>query len=168
MFDTRRPAQETNVVSRFGARITLVQLDQIDDGILAVLVADARASYPRIGREVGLSAPAVKRRIDRLVRSGVIRRFTAQLNPVALGATTESFVEVTCTGRTTPDDITRALQDHPQVVAAYTVSGVADALVHLRCASITELEQVLERIRRDPHIERTTSVVVLTRLLDRR
>lgn len=143
-------------------------LDQIDEQILTVLGADARASYPRIGQEVGLSAPAVKRRIDRLFRSGVIRRFTIELNPVALGATTESFVEVTCTGRTAPDDITKALTSHPQVVAAYTVSGQADALVHLRCSSITELEQVLERIRRDRHIERTTSVVVLTCLLDRR
>jgi DNA-binding Lrp family transcriptional regulator len=143
-------------------------LDQIDEQILTVLAADSRASYPRIGQEVGLSAPAVKRRIDRLFRSGVIRRFTVELNPTALGATTESFVEVTCTGRTTPDDITKALSSHPQVLAAYTVSGEADALVHLRCDSITELEQVLERIRRDRHIERTTSVVVLTCLLDRR
>ncbi len=143
-------------------------LDHIDEQILAVLQVDARASYPRIGQQVGLSAPAVKRRIDRLSRSGVIQLFTVQLNPSALGATTECFVEVTCTGRTTPDDITRALSSHPQVVAAYTVSGVADALVHLRCRSITELEQVLERIRRDRHIERTTSVVVLTCLLDRR
>ncbi len=145
-----------------------VAVDQIDERILAVLGEDARASYPTIGREVGLSAPAVKRRIDRMVRAGVIRRFTVELNPAALGATVESFVEVICSGRTTPDDITRALSNHPQVVAAYTVSGVADALVHLRCRSITELEHVLERIRRDRLVERTTSVVVLTCLLDRR
>ncbi len=143
-------------------------LDRIDEQILAVLDADARASYPRIGQEVGLSAPAVKRRIDRLFRSGVIRRFTVELNPTALGATTESFIELTCTGRTTPDDIVLALKSHPQVVAAYTVSGEADALVHLRCSSIAELERVLERIRHDRHIERTTSIVVLTCLLDRR
>ncbi len=53
-------------------------------------------------RRVSLSAPAVKRRVDRLRSAGVIRGFTAVVDPAAVGWTTEAFVELFCTGRTTP------------------------------------------------------------------
>ena len=103
-------------------------------------VADARASYAEIGTRVSLSAPAVKRRVDRLRATGVIRGFTAVVDPAAVGWTTEAFVELFCTGRTTPAQIGVAARRHPEVVGAYTVSGEADALVHLRAADIAHLE----------------------------
>ena len=113
-----------------------MQLDDIDQRIIALLSADARASYAEIGSRVSLSAPAVKRRVDRLRAAGVIRGFTAVVDPAAVGWTTEAFVELFCTGRTTPAQIAVAARRHPEVVGAYTVSGEADALVHLRAADI--------------------------------
>ncbi len=49
-----------------------LQIDAVDQRIIALLVADARSSYAEIGAKVALSAPAVKRRVDRLRSSGVI------------------------------------------------------------------------------------------------
>ncbi len=141
-------------------------MDGIDRRIVASLVADARSSYAEIGAAVSLSAPAVKRRIDRLRATGVIRGYTAVIDPAALGWTTEAFVELYCTGRTTPVQITEATRRHPEVVAAYTVSGDADALVHLRAADISHLEQALERLRTEPFITSTRSMIVLSRLVD--
>ncbi|MFD0784359.1 Lrp/AsnC family transcriptional regulator, partial [Micromonospora azadirachtae] len=109
-----------------------MQIDAVDQRIIALLVADARASYADIGLRVSLSAPAVKRRVDRLRATGVIRGFTAVVDPAAVGWTTEAFVELFCAGRTTPAQIGAAARRHPEVVGAYTVSGEADALVHLR------------------------------------
>lgn len=60
-------------------------MDDLDHQILAALVADARATYAEIGAVVGLSAPAVKRRVDKLLDSGVIRGFTAVVDPEVLG-----------------------------------------------------------------------------------
>ena len=54
-----------------------MSLDKIDERIVAALIEDARASYATIGALVGLSAPAVKRRVDRLQESGAIRGFGA-------------------------------------------------------------------------------------------
>ncbi len=144
-----------------------MQLDALDRRIIASLVADARSSYAEIGAAVSLSAPAVKRRVDRLRAAGVIRGFTAVVDPAAVGWTTEAFVELFCAGRTTPAQIEAATRQHPEVIAAYTVSGEADALVHLRAADIGHLEQALERLRAEPFITSTRSTIVLSRLLER-
>jgi DNA-binding Lrp family transcriptional regulator len=143
-----------------------VQLDDVDQRIIAALVSDARTTYADIGQAVSLSAPAVKRRVDRLRSVGVIKGFTAVVDPKAVGWTTEAFVELFCTGRTTPAQITMATRRHPEVVGAYTVSGEADALVHLRASDIQHLEQVLERLRAEPFITSTRSMIVLSRLGD--
>ncbi|MEV0899568.1 Lrp/AsnC family transcriptional regulator [Actinoplanes sp. NPDC049802] len=143
-----------------------MQMDAVDQRIIALLVADARSSYAEIGAKVSLSAPAVKRRVDRLRADGVIKGFTAVIEPSAVGWTTEAFVELFCTGRTTPAQITVATRRHPEVVGAYTVSGQADALVHLRAADIGHLEQALERLRAEPFVTSTRSMVVLSRLVE--
>jgi DNA-binding Lrp family transcriptional regulator len=143
-----------------------LQIDAVDQRIIALLVADARASFAEIGGKVSLSAPAVKRRVDRLRATGVIKGFTAVIDPAAVGWTTEAFVELFCTGRTTPAQITVATRRHPEVIGAYTVSGQADALVHLRAADIGHLEQALERLRAEPFVTSTRSMVVLSRLVE--
>jgi DNA-binding Lrp family transcriptional regulator len=143
-----------------------LQMDVVDQRIIALLVADARASFAEIGAKVSLSAPAVKRRVDRLRSRGIIKGFTAVIDPAAVGWTTEAFVELFCTGRTTPAQITVATRRHPEVVGAYTVSGEADALVHLRAADIGHLEQALERLRAEPFVTSTRSMVVLSRLVE--
>jgi DNA-binding Lrp family transcriptional regulator len=145
----------------------MLRIDEIDQRIVASLIADARSSYAEIGTVVSLSAPAVKRRVDRLRAGGVIRGFTVVVDPAAVGWSTEAFVELFCVGRTSPSQITAATGRHPEVVAAYTVSGEADALVHLRAADIGHLERALERLRAEPFVSSTRSTIVLSRLVDR-
>jgi DNA-binding Lrp family transcriptional regulator len=76
-------------------------------------------------------------------------------------------VELFCSGRTSPSEILEMVEPHEQVVEAFTVSGEADALLMLRTRDIAELEDTLERIRANPHVDRTKTVIVLSRLLDR-
>lgn len=121
----------------------------------------------RSGDRVGLSAPAVKRRVDRLRSDGVINGFAAVVDPAALGWTTEAFIEIFCTGATSPDEIHSSVRGHPEVVAAYTISGDASALVHVRARDIQHLEQVLERLRREDNITATKTSIVLSRLIGR-
>ncbi len=144
-----------------------MRLDDVDQQIVASLLRDGRASYRTVGASVGLSAPAVKRRVDRLMDAGVIEGFTAVVDARALGWTTEAFIELYCASRTSPARIGVALARFPEVVGAYTVSGDADALVHLRTADTAHLEQTLERVRDEPFIDRSHSVIVLSRLLER-
>lgn len=144
-----------------------MRLDTLDEQIIAHLVRDARASFAEIGTNVGLSAPAVKRRVDRLRGAGVIRGYAALVDPAELGWSTEAFVELYCTGRTSPTQIKTSLAQHPEVVAAYTVTGEADAVLHLLAEDTRHLEEALERIRGEAHVMQTKSVIVLSRLIER-
>lgn len=82
-----------------------MRLDPVDERIVALLLEDGRASFAEIGGQVGLSAPAVKRRVDRLRQAGAVTGFTAKVDPRALGWTTEAYVELFCQGKTSPATI---------------------------------------------------------------
>ena len=142
-------------------------MDDLDARIVAALLKNGRASYTVIGDEVGLSAPAVKRRVDRLRTAGAIIGFSARVDPAAMGWTTEAYVELFCGGRTSPHEIAAAVRRYPEVVDACTVTGEADALLHIRAADVRHFEGVMERIRAEPFVVRTRSVIVLSRLVDR-
>ena len=142
-------------------------LDSLDQQIIGALIEDARATYAQIGGKIGLSAPAVKRRVDRLRASGAITGFSAMVDPTALGWTTEAYVELFCRGRTSPSDMRAALAKYPEVVDACTVTGEADALLRIRAANVRHFEAVVERIGAEPFVVRTRSEIVLSRLIDR-
>lgn len=142
-------------------------MDDLDHQILAALVADARATYAEIGAVVGLSAPAVKRRVDKLLDSGVIRGFTAVVDPEVLGWSIEAMIDVYCQGRISPAELREAWLPIPEVVQASTVAGSADAVLRVRARSVAHLEDTLERVREAAAIERTESTVVLSRLIER-
>ena len=147
--------------------MTRMSHDDLDRRILHALVQDARASYAEIGSLVGLSAPAVKRRVDRLRAAGAITGFSARLSPAELGWTTEAYVELFCRGKTSPTEIGRAASKHPEVVSACTVTGEADALLLIRASDMRHFEQVVERIGAEPFVVRTRSSIVLSRLVER-
>ncbi|WP_405802845.1 Lrp/AsnC family transcriptional regulator [Streptomyces sp. NBC_01187] len=142
-------------------------LNDLDERIVHALAEDARRTYADIGASVGLSAPAVKRRVDRLRAQGAITGFTVRVDPAALGWKTEGFIEMYCRSRTSPEDIHRALSDYPEVASAFTVTGDADALVQVFAADMRHFEIVLERIAGEPFVERTKSVLVLSPLVRR-
>ena len=142
-------------------------MDALDRKILSLLIEDGRRTYDDIARHVSLSAPSVKRRVDRLRASGVITGFTALVDPGALGQHTEAFVEIHCAANMSPSALRDTLAGEPEVVAAYTVSGDADAVVHVRATDVAHLEATVERIRSNPEIARTKTTIVLSRLIAR-
>ncbi|MFF8311378.1 Lrp/AsnC family transcriptional regulator [Streptomyces lydicus] len=142
-------------------------MDAVDEEIIRCVLRNARSTYAEIGEAAGLSAPAAKRRLDRLVATGAIRGFTALIDPQTLGWRTEAFVEVYCKGNPSPAELRRNLDGIPEVVEACTVSGAADAMLHVLASDIAHLEQAIQRVREVPVIDRTESVIVLSRLINR-
>lgn len=142
-------------------------VDNLDRSILDLLRQNSRAGYGDIGSVVGLSASAVKRRVDRLVTDGVIRNFTIQIDPNIDGMGTEAYVELFCRGTVAPEELLRILSAVPEVVDAGTVTGTADAMVRIRSRDIASLEAALERVRLAPNVDHTRSAIVLSRLIHR-
>ena len=143
------------------------RIDAMDRKILALLQQDGRRGFADIGRAVGLSTPAVKRRVDRLEAGGVIRGYAAVIDPSKLGAGFEAIAEIYCADRTAPRDVLASVEGIPEVVSAVTVSGEPDAVLRVRVSDIRHLEHVIEMLRRQPNIVRTRTMIVLSVLVDR-
>lgn len=150
---------------RICARI--LRMDAIDRQILSLLQQDGRRTYDDIGREVGLSAPSVSRRIERLREKGALRGFTAVVDPGALGWGTEALVELFYAQGTLLDEVAKTLADHPEVVEAWSVTGEADAIARVRTEDNADLERLIMDLQRTDHVIRTRSQVVLSPLVSR-
>jgi DNA-binding Lrp family transcriptional regulator len=142
-------------------------VDELDRRIVAELRDDGRMSFAELGARVSLSAPAAKRRVDRLVRRGIISGFTARVDPAALGDRTEAFVEIHCAANMSPTALRETLAAEPEILAAWTVTGDADAVAHVRATDVAHLEAAVERIRANPAIARTKTIIVLSTLIGR-
>ncbi len=139
----------------------LAVLDPTDRRILELLAANARRTFGDIGEKVDLSAPAVKRRIDRLERLGVIRGYTTLVDHAKLGKSLEAFAELRFAGSTRVDDIEGIASDVPEIHALFTVAGDPDALAWIRVRDVQDLKRVIDRLRSSGKITGTKTMMVL-------
>lgn len=141
-------------------------LDQTDHKILEALAADARRSASAVGRIVGLSPPAAKRRIDRLEQDGIIRGYTTVLDHRHLDTHIEAFIELRFAAGTQVADVDRSVIHLPEVIESFTLAGDPDALAHVRVRDLDHLKGVVDRIRRGrgkPTVTTTRTMIVLGR-----
>ncbi len=134
----------------------------VDGRIVRLLQQNARRTYGSIGQEVGLSAPAVKRRVDRLEATGVIRGYTALVDHAYLGQAVEAFAELRFAGSTRVDDIEDIALDAPEVHAIFTVAGDPDALAWIRVSDVQDLKRVIDRLRSTGKVTGTKTLMVLS------
>lgn len=144
-----------------------VALDETDQKIVSLLVSDGRRTLADIGRSVGLSTPAVKRRVDQLERSHVIRGYTAIIDPHALRTTLEAIVELRFDSDTAPADAARSLASTPEIVTAFTVAGDFDVIIRIRVRDTAHLQDTINRLRRRPEVHATRTTVVMEAIIDR-
>ncbi|HTT88740.1 MAG TPA: Lrp/AsnC family transcriptional regulator [Acidimicrobiales bacterium] len=137
-------------------------VDPTDERILGLLQQNARQTFGEIGRKVGLSAPAVKRRIDRLEASGVIRGYTVLVDHSYFGQSVEAFAELRFAGSTRVDDIEDIALDVPEVQAIFTVAGDPDALAWIRVSDVENLKRVIDRMRASGKVTGTKTLMVLS------
>jgi Lrp/AsnC family leucine-responsive transcriptional regulator len=140
-------------------------MDAIDRKILALLLEDGRRTFGDIAGHVSLSAPSVKRRVDRLRESGALEGFTAVVDHSALGWNTEALIELFYRPGTTLDEVAKTLRGHPEVVEAWSVTGDADAIARVRTADNADLERLITDLQRNGLVERTRSQVVMSHLV---
>jgi len=136
-------------------------LDETDREIIALLRADARRTFADIAERVSISAPAVKRRVDRLQREGLILGYTAIVDHRRIGLPLQGFVELRFDGRAKVDDITAVAAGIAEVEALYTTAGDPDAVVLLRARDVDDLKRVIDALRRSRHVTGTKTLMIL-------
>jgi Lrp/AsnC family leucine-responsive transcriptional regulator len=161
---SKKPAKGVNRPSKPSAPRARARLDQFDRKILQVLIENARASNVQIADKVGLSEAPCSRRIRRLEAEGVIERYSAQLNPDAVGIGFVAFVTLVLDYVTasTAERFYQEIRSIPEIMSCYIVSGGYDAMLHVAAAdSRTYSEIVFNRLRRIPGVKDVRSSFVM-------
>jgi Lrp/AsnC family transcriptional regulator, leucine-responsive regulatory protein len=131
-------------------------LDETDTHILTLLIQDARMSLKELAGRVNLSSPSVAERVRRLEERGVIRSFTVEIDPLALGYTLEAIVRI----RPLPGMlhlVEKLITDTPEVIACSKVTGDDCFIAHLCLRTINDLDGILDKITQKA--ETNTSIV---------
>ena len=139
-------------------------LDKFDLAILAVLQRDARASLQDISSRVGLTSTPCWARMRKMESDRVIQGYTVRLDPVAIGFSETVIVQVTLENHhdETLEEFGKALQEIPEVLEAYLVSGDYDYHIRIAVRDTRDYERLLrERLYRIPGIRHTKSSFVL-------
>ena len=143
-------------------------LDDTDRTILRMLKMDARVSLAQISREVGLSSPSIKDRIDKLEAEGVILGYRPVLEYGKLGLGLTGFVGVMLDPqRCCDEDIVRDLETVEGVVEGWFTDGEEDMLLMVRAADPPSLMETVNRIRSIQGVYRTRTVITLANPIKR-
>ncbi|MEA5134985.1 MAG: Lrp/AsnC family transcriptional regulator [Candidatus Fimivivens sp.] len=122
-------------------------MDRTDIKILNILQQDCKTTTREIGKQVGLTAPAVSERIMRLRESGAIQAFRAKLDANTLGKKLSAYIMINVPPEVYTKFCTFA-KENPSIVEHHHIIGVNNALLRIRVADSTELEQQLSEIRK--------------------
>jgi len=131
-------------------------LDDVDRRLVEALAANARISLKELAGVAGLSSPSTSERLKRLDDRGIIRAFTIDLSPEALGYTLQAMVRI----RPLPGKlhiVQRLITEIPEVVECDKVTGEDCYIVRLHVRTIGQLDKILDRIA--DKAETNTSIV---------
>jgi Lrp/AsnC family leucine-responsive transcriptional regulator len=137
-------------------------IDETDRKLVSILQDNARTSNAELARRVGLTPPAVFERIRKLEERGVVRGYTAQVDPEAVGRGLLAFVLVRSSDPLGTDRVAQALAKAPEVLEVHNVAGEDCYLVKVRAVDTKDLSRVLrKRFGRVKAITSTRTIIVL-------
>jgi len=121
-------------------------LDSTDQRLIALLRQDARLPVAALAAKLGVSRGTVNNRLAKLQKAGVVVGFTVQLRPDARPNEIRAWMAIEVEGNQTREVIASLLGE-PGVGALHDTNGRWDLLAEMRASTMSELSQVLERIR---------------------
>ncbi len=144
------------------------RIDQTDIGILELLQRDGRESYSEVGQSVGMSGPSVHERVKKLEARGVIRGYSAVVDPTLLGYGVLAFIFIKQVPGTIGTDMTGDFVDIDEIEECHHLAGEADYLLKVRAMDTRHLERVLHAIQQVPHVFTTETQMVFSSAFERR
>ena len=137
-------------------------MDETNRKIVALLAGDGRLSFTEIAKHTGLSVSAVQQRVRRLEEGGVIRGYSAVINPAAAGLPLTAFVSIKPFDPAAPDDAPDRLAHLAAIEACHSVAGEENYILKVRVASPSALEDLLQEIRAAAGVSTRTTIVLST------
>jgi DNA-binding Lrp family transcriptional regulator len=133
-------------------------MDDKDKEIVKLLKEDGRSGYVEIGKQIGLSEGAVRRRVQALLDSGVIRKFTIKVG-VTEGA--EAITLLATNPAYPTQEVSKKIQAIPNVETIYEVTGEYDIIAVIGGMNVNEVNECIEKIRRVEGIRKTNTMIIL-------
>ncbi|NBR53834.1 MAG: Lrp/AsnC family transcriptional regulator [Rhodobacteraceae bacterium] len=144
----------------------MIELDETDHRLLALLGANARAPVAKIGTKLGLARTTVQARLDRLERNGIIAGYTVKLSEDARAGQIRATVLIHITPAA-QSAVLRQLERLPAVERVHTTSGRFDLACQLRTQSTLALDETLDRIGEIEGVLAMESLIHLSTRIDR-
>jgi Lrp/AsnC family leucine-responsive transcriptional regulator len=147
----------------------LTDLGDFDRKIIAVLRTDGRISVTDLAQRIGLSKTPCQVRLRRLIEAGVIRGFTALIDPAKLGLDHVAFAEVKLsdTREVALRAFNEAVQRIPEVEECHMIASSFDYLLKVRTSDIRRYRMVLgEKISSLPYVSSTSTFVAMETVKD--
>ena len=139
------------------------KLDAKDRRILQLVQRDAKLAQSEIAKKVGLSTAAVNERLRKLEKSGVIRRWTAVVEPLAVGATVSAFVEVFFEHPRFEAGFLERTYKLDEVLECHHITGEFSLLLKVRVRDMESLQELLlEQLGAHEGVRQTRTVMVLS------
>jgi Lrp/AsnC family leucine-responsive transcriptional regulator len=140
-------------------------LDGCDRIILTALAQNGRTSFRELARVANLSPNATAERVRRLELAGVIRGFSVDISPHALGLHLQAFIDVKLQKGASMESFEKALRHIAGVREAASVTGQFDARLKVVCRDPDDLGFLIEQIRAKTGAQETSSTVICRELL---
>ena len=137
-------------------------MDAVDRQLLEALRANARAGWAELGRQIGLSGPAVQERVRRLEERGVIAGYRTVLGAGEVELGVSALVGLIQGDDVESEDVADQLRDVAEVEDCWYVAGEENFVVKVRARDVAALEAVVAKLRRLPGVSRTRTTVVLS------
>lgn len=134
------------------------KIDEIDRKIIEILREDASISNEKLGKKVGLSEPATRRRVSNLVTRGVIRRFTIDVEE---GGAVQALVFVSVAPEADSGKIAEAIAKEEGIGTIWEISGEVDFAVLLSAQDMDMLNLRMDRIRHMPLVKTTRTNIIM-------
>ena len=134
-------------------------LDEVNRRLLTELHADPRITMSALARRVGMSAPAVTERVQRMERAGIITGYRMEVSPAALGLPVTAFARVRPTAGQLPK-VAELAARLPQVTECHRITGEDCFLLKLHAAAMEQVEEILDQFLL--YGQTVTSIVVST------
>ncbi|CAH0132712.1 Lrp/AsnC family transcriptional regulator [Rhodococcoides fascians] len=140
-------------------------LDELDRAMLAALHDNSRIGVLEMSRTLGVARATVSARLQRLEDSGVITGYQPRIGLAAAGYGVQAFVTLEI-AQGALGDVVAVLEQIPGVLEAFATTGVGDVLCRVAAASHDDLQRTLIALNQSRTIARSTSVVVLSQLVE--
>lgn len=139
-----------------------VSLSETDARLLGILQADGRRSYADLGADLGMAGPSAHERVKKLEARGVIRGYSADVAPRALGLDVLAFTWVTQAPGTITVDLMPEFAGIPEIEECHHIAGEADYILKIRATDMEHLGQVVRQVQTTQHVFSTETDVVFT------